>query len=193
MKLGRIFIVGWGCLKRLMGSSRAANHAGRIPRSIRGRRPFSGSEASLEVPCRLVNTRVQIQFLNCSYMFLWPPTFIAVFTVEPRFTNLIRSWRPFVTRNVRKPKLFLIYKKPQNRMKFKRRHGEFEQGCVLSESCTATDALPRILPACRQPLLPACVFVTRDTVVTLDVFCSENLFVMRGVREPRFHCTRRCI
>jgi hypothetical protein len=49
-------------------------------------------------------------------------------------------------------------------MKFKRRHGEFEQGCVLSESYTATDALPPILPACGQPLLPACVFVTRDTV-----------------------------
>jgi hypothetical protein len=49
-------------------------------------------------------------------------------------------------------------------MKFKRRHGEFEQGCVLSESYTETDALPPILPACRQPLLPACVFVTRDTV-----------------------------
>jgi hypothetical protein len=62
-------------------------------------------------------------------------------TVEPRFTNLIRSWWPFVTRNVRKPKL-----------------------CVLSESYTATDALPLILRACRQPLLPACVFLTRDTV-----------------------------
>jgi hypothetical protein len=49
-------------------------------------------------------------------------------------------------------------------MKFKRRHGEFEQGCVLSESYTATYALPPILTACRQPLLPACVFVTRDTV-----------------------------
>jgi hypothetical protein len=24
--------------------------------------------------------------------------------------------------------------------------------------------------------------------VTRDVFCSENVFVMRGVREPRFHC-----
>jgi hypothetical protein len=49
-------------------------------------------------------------------------------------------------------------------MKPKRRHGQFEQGCVLSESYTATDVLPPILPACRQPLLPACVFVTRDTV-----------------------------
>jgi hypothetical protein len=45
-------------------------------------------------------------------------------------------------------------------MKFKRGHGEFEQGCVLSKSYAATDALPPILPACRQPLLPACVFVT---------------------------------
>jgi hypothetical protein len=86
------------------------------------------------------------------------------YTVEPRFTNLICSWRPFVTRNVRKPKL-----------------------CVLSESYTATDAVPPILPACRQPLLPACVFVTRDFF--FRKICSwTNLFVMRGVREPRFHC-----
>jgi hypothetical protein len=27
-------------------------------------------------------------------------------TVEPRFTNLIRFWGPFVNRSVRKPKLF---------------------------------------------------------------------------------------
>jgi hypothetical protein len=91
-------------------------------------------------------------------------------TVEPRFTNLIRSWRPFVTRNVRKLKL-----------------------CVLSESYTATGALPPILPACRQPL-SACVFVTRDTVRHPRLFffrkiCSwTDLFVMRGVREPRYHC-----
>jgi hypothetical protein len=31
-----------------------------------------------------------------------------------------------------------------NTIKFKRRHGEFEQGCVLSESYTATGALPPI-------------------------------------------------
>jgi hypothetical protein len=62
-------------------------------------------------------------------------------------------------------------------MKFKRRHGEFEQGCVLSKSYTATDALLPILPACRQPLLPACVFVTRDTVHHLRRFCPLNLFV----------------
>jgi hypothetical protein len=49
-------------------------------------------------------------------------------------------------------------------MKFKRRHGEFEQGCVMSESYTATDALLPILPACRQPLLPAYMFIIRDTV-----------------------------
>jgi hypothetical protein len=49
-------------------------------------------------------------------------------------------------------------------MKFKKKHGEFEQGCVLIESYTETDSLSPILPSCRQPLLPACVFVTRDTV-----------------------------
>jgi hypothetical protein len=105
---------------------------------------------------------------------------VFVYTVEPLFTNLIRSWRPFVTRNVRKPKLLWshgvlfnnILKKPQNTMKFKRRHGEFEQGCVLSESYTATDALLPILPACCQPLLPACMFVTRDTVRYPRLFFS---------------------
>jgi hypothetical protein len=90
-------------------------------------------------------------------------------TVEPQFTHLIHSWRPFVTRNVRKLKL-----------------------CVLSESYTATDALLLILPACRQLLLLACVFVTRDTI-TRDFFFWKicpwtDLFVMRSVHKLRFHC-----
>jgi hypothetical protein len=62
-------------------------------------------------------------------------------------------------------------------MKFKTRRGEFEQGCVLSESYTATDALPPILPACRQPLLPTCVFVTRDTVRHRRFFFFFGKFV----------------
>jgi hypothetical protein len=107
-------------------------------------------------------------------------------TVEP-LSNLIRFWRPFITRNVPKPKrlwshgiLFNnIFKKPQNRMKFKRRHGEFEQGCVLSESYTATDALPPILPDCRQLLLPACVFLKRDTVRH-----PRSILFGKFVREP---------
>jgi hypothetical protein len=77
--------------------------------------------------------------------------------VEPRLTNLIHSWRPFVTRNVRKLKLCV----------------------VLSESYTATDALPLILPACHQPLLPACVFITQDTVRHL-----RCLLFGKFVREP---------
>jgi hypothetical protein len=60
-------------------------------------------------------------------------------------------------------------------MKFKRRHGEFEQGCVLSESYTATDALP--------PLLLACVFVIRNTIRQPRLFFPENLFVNRFVRD----------
>jgi hypothetical protein len=64
-------------------------------------------------------------------------------------------------------------------MKFKRRHGEFEQGCVLSESYTATDALPSIIPACRQPLLPACVFIARDTVRH-----PRRFLLGKFVREP---------
>jgi hypothetical protein len=66
-------------------------------------------------------------------------------------------------------------------MKFKRRYGEFEQGCVLSESYTATDTLLPILPACCQPFLPACVFVTRDTIRHL----RRYLFVNRFVHDER--------
>jgi hypothetical protein len=65
-------------------------------------------------------------------------------------------------------------------MKFKRRRGEFEQGCVLSESYTAIDALPPILPACHQPSLPACVFITRDTVRHPRLFFSGKF-----VRDER--------
>jgi hypothetical protein len=78
-------------------------------------------------------------------------------------------------------------------MKFKRRHSESEQGCVLSESYGASDAPPLILPAYRQLLLPACVFVTRDTVCQprhflFGKFVRELNCSRRGVREPRFHC-----
>jgi hypothetical protein len=74
-------------------------------------------------------------------------------------------------------------------MKFKRRHGEIEQGCVLSESYTATGALPPILPACRQRCCRLACSLRETPFVTRGVFCSENLFVNRFVREPRFHWT----
>jgi hypothetical protein len=94
----------------------------------------------------------------------------------------------FVNQNFFGPMVFylMIYKKPQNTKKFKRRHGEFEQGCVLRESYTATDALPPILPACRQL---ACSLL-ETTFVTRDFLFSENLFVNWFVHEPRFHCVR---
>jgi hypothetical protein len=83
------------------------------------------------------------------------------------------------TRNVHKLKLLWL-KKPQNTMKFKRSRDEFEQWCVLSESYTATDALSPILPACRQPLLLACVFVTREPVRHLRLF----FFLRKFFHEP---------
>jgi hypothetical protein len=73
-------------------------------------------------------------------------------------------------------------------MKFKRRHGEFEQGCVLSESCTATDALSPILQLVANRCCRLACSLLETPFVTRDVFCSENLFVIRVVREPRFHC-----
>ena len=51
-------------------------------------------------------------------------------------------------------------------MQFKRKHRKFQQRCVCveSESYTTTDTLLPILQACCTTLLPACVFVTRDTL-----------------------------
>jgi hypothetical protein len=66
-------------------------------------------------------------------------------------------------------------------MKFKRRHGEFEQGCVMSQSYTATDALPPILPACCRL---AC-WLLETPFVTRDIFLSEDLFVNWFVRDER--------
>jgi hypothetical protein len=40
-----------------------------------------------------------------------------------------------------------IYKNPQNTIKFNSRHGELGQGCVLSESYTATDVHPADAPS----------------------------------------------
>jgi hypothetical protein len=109
------------------------------------------------------------QGLNIVYQYIgspWDQKQEISNRVEPRLTNLIRSWRPSVTRNILKPKL-----------------------CVLSESYTATDTLPPMLPAGRQPLLPACVFVTRDTVRHPRLFFWENLFVNRFVRDERLPWT----
>jgi hypothetical protein len=65
-------------------------------------------------------------------------------------------------------------------MKFKRRHGEYKQGCVLSQSLPAIDSRADTLSL---PLLPAFVFVIRDIVRHPRRCCSENLFVNRNVRE----------
>jgi hypothetical protein len=70
-------------------------------------------------------------------------------------------------------------------MKFKRRHGEFEQGCVMSESYTATDALLPIFPACPNRCCRLACSLLETPFVTRDVFCSENLFVNRFVRNER--------
>jgi hypothetical protein len=67
-----------------------------------------------------------------------------------------------------------------------RRKVESKQGCVMSESYTAIDALLPILLACCQQLLLACMFVTRDTVCHLRLFIApETLFVNRFVSDER--------
>jgi hypothetical protein len=77
-------------------------------------------------------------------------------TVGPRFTNLIRSWWPFVNRN---------------------QAGMCTEPKLTSNWHSRADTLS-------LPPLPACVFVIRETVRhPRRFFCSENLFVNRNVRE----------
>jgi hypothetical protein len=60
-------------------------------------------------------------------------------------------------------------------MKFKRRHGQFEQGCVLSESYAATDALPLILPVVFSVLyfcVVCCSVFIVFVIVLVTVHCS---------------------
>jgi hypothetical protein len=76
-------------------------------------------------------------------------------------------------------------------MKFKKRHGKFEQGCVLSESYTTQLTL-----FCRYSRLVAkhcCHFacsLLETPFLTQDIFSAPpDLFMMRGVCEPRVYCT----
>jgi hypothetical protein len=71
-------------------------------------------------------------------------------------------------------------------MKFKRRHGEIEQGCLLSESYTATDALPQMLPSLSPTDFAGLrVRYLRHRSSPETFFFSENLFVNRFVRDER--------
>lgn len=54
-----------------------------------------------------------------------------------------------------------IKKENHKTMKFKRRQGEFKQGCVWSESYTATDAPPLILLVLSPASLPVMFFVSK--------------------------------
>jgi hypothetical protein len=75
-------------------------------------------------------------------------------------------------------------------MKFKRRHGELEQGCVLSESYTATDALPRYSQLVANHCCWLACLLLETPFVTRDVFCSENLFVNQFVCDERHLWTK---
>jgi hypothetical protein len=114
-------------------------------------------------------------------------------TVEPRFTNLIRSWRPFVTRNVRKPKLFYIillyiYK---NTTQWNSREGKANSSrdvhwAKVIQQLTLSRRYSQLVAnrCCRLAWsLLETPFVTRN------VFCSENLFVNRFVRDERHSLT----
>jgi hypothetical protein len=117
-------------------------------------------------------------------------------TVEPLFTNLIRSWRPFITRNVRQLKL---HKKTTKHNEIQETAQRIQAGMctewkLRSNWYSPTDT-PSLLPTVVAGL---CVRYLRHRLSPETFFvwkiCSwTNSFVMKGVHEPRFHCTyKRC-
>jgi hypothetical protein len=69
-------------------------------------------------------------------------------------------------------------------MKFKRRHGEFVQGYVLRESYTVTLSRRYSQLVANRCCRLACSLL-ETPFVTRDVFCSENLFVNRFIRDVK--------
>jgi hypothetical protein len=82
----------------------------------------------------------------------------------------------------------IIYLKNTKHNEIKEKARRIQAGMCTEPKLPATDTPAPILSACCQSLLPACVFVIRDTVRHARRFCSEKLFVNGGVREPRFQC-----
>jgi hypothetical protein len=128
-------------------------------------------------------------------------------TVEPRFTNLIRSWRPFITRNVRKPKLLWSHGVLFNNVlkihktQWNSREGtanssrdvywaNFTQQLTLSRRYSQLVANHCCRLACSLLDTP---FVTRDSFFFRKICSWTDLFVMRGVREQRFHCSHKIV
>jgi hypothetical protein len=126
------------------------------------------------------------------------------YTVEPRFTNLIRSWRLFVTRNVQKPNLLwsnsVLF---NNILKNHKTQWNSSEGTAnwsrdmywakVTQQLTLSRWYSQLVAnrcsrlAC---LLLETPFVTRDFVFS-EICSWTDLFVMRGVREPRFHCREK--
>jgi hypothetical protein len=125
------------------------------------------------------------------------------YTVEPRFTNLVHSWGPFITRNVRKPKLLWshgvlfnnIFKKTRNTIKFEKAR-RIREGMCTKRKLHSNWRFPADTPS----LSPAFVAGLRvhysrhrsppETFFVRKIFSWTNLFMMRGVHEPRFHCIK---
>jgi hypothetical protein len=70
-------------------------------------------------------------------------------------------------------------------MKFKRKHGEFEQGCVLSEVTQQLTLSRRYSQLVANYCCRLACSLLETPFVTRYVFCSENLFVNRFVRDER--------
>jgi hypothetical protein len=121
--------------------------------------------------------------------------------VEPQFTNLIRSWRPFVARNVHKPKLFyIIYLKKTTK------HNEIQEKAqwIRAGMCTERKLHSNWRSPADTPSLSLTVVAglrvcysrhcsSPETFFVWKICSWTDLLVMRGVREPRYHCINKKI
>jgi hypothetical protein len=121
------------------------------------------------------------------------------YTVEPRFTNLICSWRPLVTWNVRKLKLLWSHGVLFNNILKNTKHNEIQEKAwrIRAGMCTEQKLhnnwhspadTPSLSPACVAGLCVRYLRYRSSPKMSPPPPGGGDLFVMGGVREPRFHC-----
>jgi hypothetical protein len=93
-------------------------------------------------------------------------------TVEPRFTNLIRSWRPFVARNVRKQKLLWSHGVLFNNIQ-KNHARQIRAGMCTERKLHSNCRFPADTPS-----------LSPTVVAGLRVRYSRLFFFVKFVREP---------
>jgi hypothetical protein len=112
-------------------------------------------------------------------------------TLEPRFTNSVRSWMPFVTRNVRKPKLLWSHCVLFNNIlkNHKTQWNSREVTANSSRDVYWAKVIHQLTLSRRysQLVTNRCCRIACSLLET--PFVTRDFFFGKFVREPRFHRT----